>query len=86
MIKLSVKERACLKIFHLLSVAAWLGGQMTLILIQSTKSQLAVPGDQYAIITSLKEIDDVAYLRFASVYKDFKSADSFRKEVEKMET
>ena len=59
MIKLSVKERACLKIFHLLSVAAWLGGQMTLILIQSTKSQLAVPGDQYAIITSLKEIDDV---------------------------
>lgn len=57
--KLSIKERAWLKIFHLLSVAAWLGGQMTLILIQSTKSQLAVPGHQYAILMSLKEIDDI---------------------------
>ena len=38
------------------------------------------------VLDKLKEVDDVAYLRFASVYKDFKSADSFRKEVEKMET
>lgn len=38
------------------------------------------------ILDKLKEIDDVAYLRFASVYKSFKSADSFRKEMEKMET
>ncbi|MEI8344112.1 MAG: transcriptional regulator NrdR [Candidatus Moraniibacteriota bacterium] len=38
------------------------------------------------ILEKLKEIDDVAYLRFASVYKSFKSADSFRKEMEKMET
>ncbi len=37
------------------------------------------------ILEKLKEIDDVAYLRFASVYKSFKSADSFRKEMEKME-
>jgi transcriptional repressor NrdR len=36
------------------------------------------------ILEKLKEMDDVAYLRFASVYKSFKSADSFRKEVEKM--
>ena len=38
------------------------------------------------ILEKLKETDDVAYLRFASVYKSFKSADSFRKEMEKMET
>lgn len=38
------------------------------------------------ILEKLKEIDDVGYLRFASVYKSFKSTDSFRKEMEKMET
>ena len=38
------------------------------------------------ILDKLKELDDVAYLRFASVYKGFKNADSFRKEMEKMET
>ncbi len=38
------------------------------------------------ILEKLKEIDDVGYLRFASVYKSFKTADSFRKEMEKMET
>ncbi|HOF42883.1 MAG TPA: transcriptional regulator NrdR [Candidatus Moranbacteria bacterium] len=37
-------------------------------------------------LEKLKEIDDVAYLRFASVYKSFKNADSFRKEMDKMET
>ncbi|HEX8974396.1 MAG TPA: transcriptional regulator NrdR [Patescibacteria group bacterium] len=37
------------------------------------------------ILGKLKELDDVAYLRFASVYKSFKNAESFRKEVEKME-
>jgi len=37
------------------------------------------------ILEKLKELDDVGYLRFASVYKSFKSADSFRKEMDKME-
>lgn len=37
-------------------------------------------------LEKLKEIDDVAYLRFASVYKSFKSTESFRKEMEKMST
>lgn len=36
------------------------------------------------VLAKLKELDDVAYLRFASVYKSFKSADSFKKEMEKM--
>lgn len=36
------------------------------------------------VLGKLKEIDDVAYLRFASVYKSFGSAESFKKEAEKI--
>lgn len=38
------------------------------------------------ILKKLKEVDEVAYLRFASVYKSFRSADSFKKEMEKLKT
>lgn len=38
------------------------------------------------VLAKLKELDDVAYLRFASVYKSFKSADSFKREMEKLES
>ncbi len=36
------------------------------------------------VLDKLKEIDDVAYMRFASVYKSFKNAESFKKEAEKL--
>ncbi len=36
------------------------------------------------IILKLKEIDEVAYIRFASVYKNFKDVESFIKEIEGM--
>jgi len=36
------------------------------------------------VLEKLKDIDDVAYIRFASVYKSFKSAESFMKEAEKI--
>ena len=36
------------------------------------------------VLEKLKEKDDVAYLRFASVYKGFGSAASFQKEAEKL--
>lgn len=36
------------------------------------------------VIRELRELDEVAYLRFASVYKAFKSAKSFEKELEKL--
>jgi len=35
------------------------------------------------VLEKLKAVDDVGYLRFASVYKSFKTADSFVKEAEK---
>ena len=34
------------------------------------------------VLSKLKELDDVAYLRFASVYKSFNDVDSFKKELE----
>lgn len=36
------------------------------------------------VIERLKEIDEVAYLRFLSVYKSFGSASKFQKEAEKL--
>ena len=36
------------------------------------------------VLEKLKGLDEVAYLRFASVYKSFKSAESFRKEAERI--
>lgn len=36
------------------------------------------------VITKIKEVDEVAYLRFLSVYKSFGSAKKFQKEAEKL--
>lgn len=36
------------------------------------------------VMTGLKEIDEVAYVRFASVYRSFKDISTFMKELEKM--
>lgn len=36
------------------------------------------------VLEKLKELDDVAYLRFASVYKGFGSAETFMKEAERL--
>lgn len=36
------------------------------------------------ILESLQELDEVAYVRFASVYKQFEDVESFIKEIEKL--
>jgi len=36
------------------------------------------------IINELKKTDKVAYIRFASVYKDFRDVESFEKEIKKL--
>jgi len=36
------------------------------------------------IMTSLKELDDIAYIRFASVYRSFKDVDEFKEELGKL--
>jgi transcriptional repressor NrdR len=39
-----------------------------------------------AILGPLRELDEVAYLRFASVYRDFGSAEDFEEEIARMRT
>jgi len=36
------------------------------------------------IMKALKKIDDVAYIRFASVYRQFKDLETFKKELQKL--
>lgn len=36
------------------------------------------------IIEMLREIDDIAYIRFASVYRQFRDVETFKKEFEKL--
>lgn len=36
------------------------------------------------IMEALKELDEVAYIRFASVYRQFKDLETFKKEVQKL--
>jgi len=37
------------------------------------------------VLEELRDIDEVAYLRFASVYKDFAGASDFSREVQSLE-
>ncbi|NLE12934.1 MAG: transcriptional repressor NrdR [Clostridiales bacterium] len=38
------------------------------------------------VMEKLKQLDEVAYVRFASVYREFKDAETFRQELEKMKS
>ena len=46
-----------------------------------------VPSDEIgrAVLTELREVDQVAYLRFASVYKEFQGAQDFEREMAVLE-
>ncbi len=45
-----------------------------------------VPGSRVGtlVMDRLREVDEVAYVRFASVYKEFRDADSFVEEIESL--
>lgn len=45
-----------------------------------------VPGEIIGrdVMHSLKEIDEVSYIRFASVYRQFKDVESFKRELQKL--
>lgn len=36
------------------------------------------------VMSKLKNVDEVAYVRFASVYREFKDVDSFMEEIKKI--
>lgn len=52
----------------------------------SNKREIKTKNIGEMIIRQLKKLDQVAYIRFASVYNDFKDIDSFKKELELLET
>ncbi len=53
----------------------------------SSKYEREVPGDVIGklVMEGLREIDEVAYVRFASVYRRFQEATDFVQEVKKLE-
>jgi transcriptional repressor NrdR len=50
--------------------------------IEDKEIQASVVGEK--IMTKLKELDDVAYVRFASVYREFKDVNDFVEELKKL--
>jgi transcriptional repressor NrdR len=38
-----------------------------------------------AVMAQLRQLDEVAYVRFASVYRSFKDLNEFRAEIERLE-
>ena len=61
--------------------AAHLGQQVEDTLRGSGQAEFASHEVGMAILAPLRELDDVAFLRFASVYKQFESADDFEIEI-----
>lgn len=52
----------------------------------STKKEIKTKDIGQLIMKYLKKLDQVAYIRFASVYNDFQDVESFKKELETLKT
>lgn len=50
-------------------------------IFNSLKQEISSKEIGEMVMKGLKKLDDVAYVRFASVYKDFKDVDTFMKEL-----
>lgn len=50
-----------------------------------TTSSITTEDVGRVVLDGLREVDEVAYLRFASVYKDFQGASDFEREMAAME-
>lgn len=64
---------------------AKLGQQVEESLRASGQAEVPTAEVGIAILGPLKELDSVAYLRFASVYRNFESVDDFRREIDELE-
>ena len=53
-------------------------------LINMRKSEIGSRVIGELVMESLKELDKVAYIRFASVYRDFKDVEDFEKELRQL--
>ncbi len=62
--------------------------------VQVVKRRLIATGDREVesrlvgdwVMDALRELDEVAYVRFASVYRSFQDINAFREEIERMES
>lgn len=56
--------------------------------IRETSGGEEVPSNRIGafVMDGLRHLDEVAYIRFASVYREFKDARGFREEIERLET
>ncbi|MCI6205380.1 MAG: transcriptional regulator NrdR [Corynebacterium glucuronolyticum] len=61
-----------------------LAQEVELTVRQKGSSQIPANDIGKAILRPLRDLDEVAYLRFASVYKSFDSADDFEKEIRQL--
>jgi len=52
-------------------------------LIKNNEKEITSSKIGDTVLLFLKDIDEVAYIRFASIYKDFKTINGFKKEIEK---
>mgnify|MGYP002602944275 FL=1 len=52
--------------------------------INSTRKEISSKEIGEMVMDKLKDIDQVAYVRFASVYRQFKDIDSFSEELKKL--
>lgn len=50
----------------------------------SEEAEIATKKIGNIVLKKLKKLDQIAYIRFASVYKDFKDLEEFNKELEKL--
>ena len=59
-------------------------GEIESVLYNSLKREIPTSEIGELVVEKLKDIDDVAYVRFASVYRQFKDLDAFMKELSKI--
>lgn len=65
---------------------AALGQRVEETLRSSGQAEIPASAIGVAILGPLAELDPVAYLRFASVYKNYESVDDFQAEIDRMKT
>ena len=73
--------RACQKRPISISTLEGIANDIEADLYNSMEKEVTTKQIGELVMERLKEIDDVAYVRFASVYKEFKDIDTFMKEL-----
>ncbi len=79
-----IEEKSCEKRPVSLSQIEGLADSVEEKLMSTMKKEVSSNEVGELIMQGLKEIDQVAYVRFASVYREFKDTQSFMKELQKI--